>query len=390
MSHSNIFSGDISKQIQEMVQLFLKEKLELLLKNEMEVALELEPIGENNSKNGYYKRTLDTMYGKVEDLSVPRDRMGQYQTALFDPYQRRMVAVDDLIIQLYQHGVSPRKVGSIIQGLLGEAYSPGTVSNITGKLVEDIEKWKVRPLRKRYLAIYLDATFLNIRRDTYENEAVYIAIGVTEDGYREVLGFFVGGNESAHGWKEVLFDMKARGVEQVALGIFDGLSGLDTAFNSVFPEADIQLCVIHKVRYTTHRIRPKDRPDFLQDLKKVYTAERYEGAVEALNQLKSNWGSLYKREIVSWERELPVLMTFLKYPKEIRKYLYTTNLIERFNREIKARTKVSGNFSTVEAAEKIVYLVTTVYNQKFETKTLSGFNLASKEITNIMRSKFGE
>ncbi|SDO35106.1 Transposase (or an inactivated derivative) [Psychrobacillus sp. OK028] len=390
MSHSNIFSSDISNQIQEMIQLFLKEKLEFLLKQEIESALENEPVGESNSKNGYYKRTLDTIYGKVEDLAIPRDRKGQYQTALFDPYQRRMVVVDDLIVQLYQHGVTPRKVGSIIHGLLGEAYSTGTVSNITNKIVEDIELWKKRPLRTRYLAVYLDATFLNIRRDTYENEAVYIAIGLTEDGYREVLGFFVGGNESAHGWKEVLFDIKSRGVEQVALGIFDGLSGLDTAFQSVYPDADVQRCVVHKVRYTAHRIRPKDRPDFLLDLKKVYTVDHFDEAVQELSQLQSKWGNLYKREIASWEKELPALMTFLKYPKDIRKYLYTTNLIERFNREIKARTKVSSNFSTVEAAEKIVYLVTTNYNQRFDSKTLSGFNLSSKGIAEIMREKFGD
>lgn len=177
-----------------------------------------------NYKNGSYGRQLDTKYGRIEDLQVPRDRENAFQTEVFQPYQRYERWLGETIITMYQKGMSTREIGNFLERILGHAYAPGTISNITDVLMEDIRAWQERPLQKRYAVLYLDGTYLKLRRDDVANEVVYVVIGVTEDGYREILGFYVGGQESSLGWEEVLSDIYRRGCEEVLLGIFDGPS----------------------------------------------------------------------------------------------------------------------------------------------------------------------
>ncbi|WP_262382921.1 IS256 family transposase, partial [Bacillus infantis] len=250
MPHFNIDDLDFANILKLSMQDLLKEKAENILREEIKNVLENEPVGEENSRNGYYSRTLDTIYGRIEDLAVPRDRKGDFTTQMFEPYKRRMVAVDELVVQLYQHGVGVRQVGLIMKSLLGEQYSPGTISNITSAVMEDVIEWQNRPLKERYCALFLDALFVKVRRDTVGKEAVYIVLGITPEGHREILGFYVGGVESSNGWQEILLDLRKRGVQEVLVGVFDGLPGLEEAFKSIFPKADVQRCVVHKVRST--------------------------------------------------------------------------------------------------------------------------------------------
>ncbi|MTH55809.1 IS256 family transposase [Bacillus mangrovi] len=390
MSKDSTKNMDLSSLLESTMKEVLKEKVELILKEEIKEVLKNEPVGENNSRNGYYPRMLDTVYGRIEDLDVPRDRKGEFQTELFEPYKRRMVAVDELVIQLYRHGVGVRQVGKIMKSLLGDSYSQGTVSNVTDTVLQDIREWQNRPLNKRYCALYLDALFVKVRRDTVGKEAVYIVLGITPEGHREVLGFYIGGRESSNGWSEILNNLRERGVEEVLLGVFDGLPGLEDAFLRTFPKADVQRCVVHKVRNTLNHARKKHQPELAQDLKTIYKADTFIEAEAALVELKEKWKKAYKRELESWEADLPVLLTFLKYPKDVQQYLYTTNLIERLNREVRKRLKTMDSLPNIEAAEKIIYLNVTDYNDAWARRKLGGFGLAKEEIAQMFDERYGK
>ncbi|MGD6842568.1 IS256 family transposase [Bacillus infantis] len=388
MPHFNIDDLDFANILKLSMQDLLKEKAENILREEIKNVLENEPVGEENSRNGYYSRTLDTIYGRIEDLAVPRDRKGDFTTQMFEPYQRRMVAVDELVVQLYQHGVGVRQVGLIMKSLLGEQYSPGTISNITSAVMEDIIEWQNRPLKKRYCALFLDALFVKVRRDTVGKEAVYIVLGINPEGHREILGFYVGGVESSNGWQEILLDLRKRGVQEVLVGVFDGLPGLEEAFKSIFPKADVQRCVVHKVRSTMNKARKKDQAELSLDLKRVYTSSTFEEAEKVLKEIKEKWKKTYSRELASWEEDLPVLLTFLHYPEEIQKYIYTTNLIERTNKEVRKRLKTMNSLPNIEAAEKIIYLTSIDYNERWARRKLGGFGLAYEAIVTMFDQRY--
>jgi len=221
-----ILNVDWANQLENVIRQFVKEKLELIMREEIKHFLEIEQAGTSNMRNGYYQRNLDTQYGRIEGLLVPRDRNGEFQTQLFAPYQRHTGWLEEAIIRMYQSGMSTREIGKFIERILGNAYSPATISRITDVVKEDIEKWHARPLHKRYSVLYLDGLYVKLRRDTVEKEVIYVVLGVNEEGYREILDFFVGGQESAYGWREILQQLYQRGVKEVLLGVFDGLPGL--------------------------------------------------------------------------------------------------------------------------------------------------------------------
>jgi putative transposase len=200
------------------------------------------------------------------------------------------------------------------------------------------------------------------------HEVIYIAVGVTEDGYREILGFYVGGSESALGWRDLLQDLYRRGLQEVLLGVFDGLPGLEEAFRAVYPKADVQHCVVHKVRNTLNRVRLKDREAVAEDLKAIYHSFSQKEALAQFESFKEKWGRRYPKEVESWENNLPILLTFLNYPSAIRSVIYTTNWIERTIKEIKKRLRPMNSLPDVKAAEKIVYLTVQDINHKWSER----------------------
>lgn len=258
---TNLPENLFNELLESTVTRLLKEKLELLLREEMRNFMEVEQEGERNSRNGYYERTYETRYGKIDDLRVPRDRNGAFQTQLFEPYQRREGWLEEAIIHMYKGGMSTREVAKFIESLYGTQYSPTTISNITQTVMEDIEVWQNRPLERRYSVIYLDGLYVKLKRNTVSSEAVYLAMGIDENGYRQILGFYVGGQESSNGWRDVLRDLYRRGATDVLLGVFDGLPGLEDAFREIYPKADVQHCIVHKVRSTFPKIRVQDKSD---------------------------------------------------------------------------------------------------------------------------------
>lgn len=370
---NSLHEQGISDLLENLVRSFVKEKIELIMTEEISSFLQVEQSNEPNSRNGYYSRTLDTRYGKINDLQVPRDRQGQFQTQVFEPYQRREGWLEEAVIHMYKGGMSTREVSKFIESMFGSHYSATTVSNITNTVLEDVEQWQNRPLDTRYAIIYLDGMYVKVKRQTVSSEVVYFAMGINEAGCRQVLGFYIGGHESSNGWKDVLKDLYRRGVKEVLVGAFDGLPGLEEAFKQVYPKADVQHCVVHKVRSTLPKIRVQDKPEFVEDLKKVYTAKDYEAAQAAFRDTNTKWGTKYPREMKSWEDNLPTLLTFYHYPQMLRPILYTTNHMERTVKEFRKRLKTMNSLTHIESAEKIIYLTVKDYNDTWSSRVVRGF-----------------
>lgn len=387
MSNS-ITNNVLSNHIGELVNEFVKEKLELIMREEMKNFFEVENPDLNSSKNGYYQRSLDTRYGHIPDLSVPRDREGYFTTHVFDPYQRREKWLGETIINMYQHGFSTREVGKFVERIIGKEYSAGTISNITNVVLDDIEDWKSRPLSKRYSVLYLDGTYFKLRRQDVDNEVIYLIIGINDEGNKEVLDFHVGGQESALGWKELLSKLRNRGVEEVLLGVFDGLSSLDIAFKEVYPKADVQRCVVHKMRNTKSQVRVKDQSQVFDALRKVYNANDKADAVEQFNTFKNQWMAIYPKVIKSWEEELDDLIRFYDYPTVIQRQIYTTNTIERAIKDVKKRLKPMNSLPSESAVEKIIYLLSVEYNEKWAQRKISEFSSAQTELKSMFEERY--
>ncbi|CQR51860.1 IS256 family transposase [Paenibacillus riograndensis] len=380
----------LNNLFENLVTTFVKDHLESIMRAEIQYFMENEQVGVRNSRNGYYKRDLHTKYGHLEDLEVPRDRKGYYQTQVFEPYQRRDGWLEEAVIQMYKSGMGTRDVARFIESMFGSHYSAATVSNITATVLEDIQNWQSRPLAKRYAVIYLDGLYVKLRRGTVSGEVIYFAMGIDEEGHRQILGFYVGGQESSNGWREVLKDLYNRGAQEVLLGVFDGLPGLDAAFKEMYPKADVQHCVVHKVRATFPKIRVEHKTDVIEALKTVYTAPDEEVARAAFDTVKAKWSKLYPKEIASWEEQLSTLLTFYKYPVEIHKAIYTSNPIERMNKEIRKRLKPMNSLTNMDAAEKIVYLEATAYNERFADRVVPGFGMdtVKKELSKLFDERY--
>ncbi|MEK4510060.1 IS256 family transposase [Paenibacillus sp. FSL K6-2524] len=380
----------LNNLFENLVTQFVKDNLESIMKAEIQQFMETEQTGERNSRNGYYKRSLHTKYGNLEDLEVPRDRNGAFQTQMFEPYQRRDGWLEEAVIQMYKSGMGTRDVARFIESMFGSHYSPTTVSNITATVLEDIQKWQQRPLQKRYSVIYLDGLYVKLKRSTVSGEVVYFAMGIDEDGHRQILGFYVGGQESANGWRDVLNDLYNRGAQEVPLGVFDGLPGLDAAFRETYPKADVQHCVVHKVRSTFPKIRIQHKTEVIEGLKTIYTAADHDLALAAFDTVKAKWGKLYPKEMRSWEEQLSTLLTFYKYPALIKEAIYTSNPIERMNKEIRKRLKPMNSLTNMDAAEKIVYLDVIDYNERFAERVIRGFGELGvrKKLNEMFESRY--
>ncbi|MBS3789052.1 IS256 family transposase [Candidatus Bipolaricaulota bacterium] len=262
--------GKFNKPLNEMLKSMVKERLETLMETEREAFLSKEEP--EDVANGYYNRDWETKFGEIKDLEVPRDREGEFSTKLFSPYQRRSGWLENLVIKMYSRGLSTRKIASLLEEMYGTHYSSTTVSRITDQTLEDVKEWRNRPLAKRYSVIFLDGMSFKLRRGSVANEVVYFAAGIDREGYREMLGFWFGAEESSTVWKEILEELKERGLEEVLLVATDDLPGIKEAVAQAFPKADHQQCVLHKVRNSAAKVRGTDEDELTDDLKKIYEA----------------------------------------------------------------------------------------------------------------------
>lgn len=383
---------DLNSFFEEYILGLLKKTMETLMQEELTNVLQYQKYsyeghGTGNSRNGYYTRRYDTKYGRIEDLKIPRDRNHEFEQQLIPPYARRDDWLETMIIRMYASGVSTREIATIIEKLYGNSYSATTISNITNVALEEIEQWHQRPLKKRYSVVYIDALHLKLRRDTVSNDAVYFVLGVDEDGYREILDFFIGVKESAYVWEDHLMALKQRGVEEVLLFVMDGLNGLQDAVHRVYQKADIQRCIVHKVRNTIRSVRKKDVNEVLADLKVVYESTTKEQCQQALNEFHQKWTKLYKRVVESWENDED-LFTYYQYPMAIRKSIYTTNWIERFHKEVRRLIKTKDSLPTEDACSKLVYYQVISYNETWATRKLKGFACSYDDLQELFTERY--
>ena len=323
-----------------------------------------------DSKNGYYLRNFDTLFGKVKGVKIPRTRNKNFYPSFMEPYKRTSFELEEIVLSMYQGGCSTRDIVRTLNNLLGEKYSPMWVSKITDGILEEISSYHNRKFEKWYPILFIDGTYLKLRRGEVANEVIYTIMGISEEGHKEIIDyyFFGGSGESALNWKEILYDLKERGISEPVLIISDGLKGVKEGVLEVFPRADFQLCILHKVKHSLIKIRKRDESGVLLDMKAINIQEKESEFINKFEEFKENWSYKYPEMVSSWEKDLRDLMTFLKYPVIMKSLIYTTNPLERFHKELKRRTKVIEVFNERNALEKIVFLVILESNESSREK----------------------
>jgi transposase-like protein len=319
----------------------------------------------DNSRNGSYKKTVSSSQGDVE-LTVPRDRNGEYEPQIVKKHQMDISAIEDKIIFLYSQGTSTRDIERTMQEMYGIEVDATRVSKITDKLLPMIREWQNRPLESVYAMVLLDAIHYKVREEgVVVKKAVYIAIGTDLEGKKDVLGLWVGATESSKYWLGVLNGLKNRGVQDILVVSVDGLTGFSEAIAVAYPQTEVQRCIIHQIRSSTRYVSYKDVKAFTTALKPIYKAPTEESALEALGELERIWGTKYPAAIRSWREHWDELSTMFKYPEQIRRIIYTTNAIENFNRQLRKVTKTKSAFVSDDALLKQLYLVTMHVTDKW-------------------------
>ena len=325
-----------------LVQRLIKDVLENILEVEMGEHLGRDKYDRQNDidqddrnyRNGYSKKTLRSSFGDV-DLDVPRDRKAEFEPQIIKKYETVCNELDKKIISLYAKGMSTRDIQAEVEDLYGITLSPSMISKITDKVIATATEWQNRMLDEIYPIVYLDAMYFKVRSNgKIVNKAVYICLGYTLEGYKDILGIWVDEAEGAKFWLSICNDLKNRGVKKILIACMDGLKGLPQAIKTVFPTVDIQTCIVHQIRNSIKYIASKDKKAFMKDLKEVYKATTEELALAQLDNLKEKWGSNYGMVIDSWYNNWNNLDTFFKFSPQIRKLIYTTNVLEGFNRQV--------------------------------------------------------
>lgn len=334
-----------------------------------------------NSRNGNYSRSFKTEYGEL-NLAIPRDRNGEFSQQTLPAYKRSNDSLETTIIQLFQKGITMSEISELIEKMYGHYYTPQTISNITQIVSEDVVAFKERSLESQYSIIFMDATHIPLKRQTVSKEAVYIVIGIRLDGTKEVLGFSIAPTESSYVWKEILQDLKDRGLEEVLLVVTDGLSGIDDSIHSIYPNAQFQQCCVHISRNIAHKVRVSDRQEVCNDFKLVYQAASKEEAMNQISFMIDKWKKQYPRVVKLLMN--PAILTFYNFPPSIRRTIYSTNLIEGFNKQLKKYTKRKEQFPNEESLERFLVSQFNNYNQKFLCQIHKGF----KEIQDTLESMF--
>jgi putative transposase len=334
----------------------LKEFLEEALTGELEAHLESQE--EPNRKNGKGKKQVRTSVGKVE-IETPRDRNGTFEPEIIGKRQKTLgVDLDRQIIALYARGASYSDIRDHLSEMYDLDISPATISRVTDKILPLIQEWRSRPLERVYPFVWLDAIHYKVRHEgRVVNRAVYCVIGLNQEGFKELLGMYIGENEGSKFWLQVLTDLQNRGIEDIFIACIDNLPGFAEAIESIFPQTEIQLCVVHQIRNSQKYLSYKDVKPFMKDLQTVYKATTKEQAERNLEQLAVNWGQRYPKVIESWRKNWPRLSNYFQYVKEIRRIMYTTNIIEGFHRQLRAVTKTKGAFQSEDALMKLLFLV---------------------------------
>lgn len=357
---------DVNALMRELLSEVLENGLQGELDDELDYTrYDYRNKGTDNSRNGYFDKTVHTSYGDIE-LDIPRDRNGEFEPKLVKKHQNTLTQdIEAKILSMYAKGMSTGDIEHHIQDLYGIEMSDTTISRVTDKILPVVKEWQMRPLESIYAVVFMDAIHFHVRSEgRIVKKAVYIAIGIDMEGFRDVLGMWIGENESSKFWLSVMNDMKNRGVEDILIASVDGLTGFPNAIEAVFPKTELQHCIIHQIRNTTRFVSYRDLKPLMADLKRVYAAPTEETALFELDTFEEKW-SKYPKFEVSWRKNWPTLSTYFKYPQEVRTLIYTTNMIENFNRQLRKVTKSKTIFPTDDSLMKILYLAMTDVTKKW-------------------------
>jgi len=351
------------QDVQNVLKDLFAETLQEMLEVELDTTLgyeknEVQNKKTNNRRNGHSPKTVRSEFGEI-DIQIPRDREGEHDPLIVKKHQKNVTGIEDQVLALYAKGVSTRDIQDHLERLYGIEVSPTLISNITNKIMPIVKEWQNRPLQKIYAAVFLDAIHFKVKQDgQIVNKAAYMVIGIDLDGNKDVLGIWIGENESAKFWLTVLNEIRNRGVQDILIVSVDNLTGFSEAISACYPDAEIQKCIVHQVRNSIRYVSYKDVKKITAALKTIYTAPSEPAASEELNQFEVAWGNKYPLIVRSWRNNWAEISTFFKYPPEIRKIIYTTNMIESYHRQLRKITKGKSIFPTDEALLKMLYMAT--------------------------------
>lgn len=350
---------DVQTALRDLFASTMQEMLEAELETTLGYAKhDLKSKATDNSRNGHSRKKLTSEYGEVE-ITVPRDRKAEFEPEIIKKHQTNTTGIEGQIIAMYARGVSTRDIQSHLQELYGLEVSPTLISNITDKLLPLIKEWQNRPLQTVYAVVYLDAIHYKVKQEgRVVSKAAYMVIGIDLEGCKDVLGMWIGENESSKFWLTVLNELKSRGVEDILIICVDNLTGFSEAISACYPKTDIQKCVVHQIRNSLKYVSYKDYKGITAALKPIYKASTEEAARAELDQFEETWGTKYPMVIRSWRNNWDELSTFFRYPPEMRKLIYTTNMIESYHRQLRKVTKGKSIFPTDESLTKMLYLAT--------------------------------
>jgi transposase-like protein len=333
-----------------------------------------------NSRNGYSKKRLKSDIAGEFEVEIPRDRNGLYEPKMVEKHQRDISSIEDKILSMYAKGMSTEAINSHIEELYKFSVSKEQISRVTDKILPLAKEWQSRPLESLYTVIFLDGMSFDVRENgSYQKKTVYVIIGIRIDGRKELLGLWIGENETSKFWLSVLNDLKARGVKDVLIACIDGLNGFESAINSVYPDTKIQRCIVHIIRNCTKFVNYKDRKAFCADMKPIYKAVNEESAREAIDEFEEKWGKQYPYAVKVWNNNWDGIKTMFEYSPEIRHVIYTTNAIEGFNNGIKRITKTKSSFMSNESLFKLLYLISQDITKKW-TMPIHNWNLIFNQL----------
>ncbi len=360
----------------------LKEFLEEALEAEMEAHLADDESGREigNKRNGKGQKTIKSSHGEVE-ITTPQDRHSSFQPQIIEKRQRILAdSLEKQIIAMYGLGNSLRDIQDHISEMYDTEISTHVLSDITDRIIPKVKEWQGRPLDRVYCIVWLDAMHFKVREEgKVQHKALYNILGINKEGRKEILGMYVSESEGANFWLQVLTDLNNRGVHDILIACTDNLTGFSEAIHSVFPKADIQLCIIHQIRNSLKYVASKEQKVFMKDLKGVYQADTKDQAESALLDLEEKWGKKYPVVIRSWNDNWDRLSTYFEYSRPIRRIIYTTNAVEGFHRQVRKVTKTKGAFTSEMALLKLVYLVTQRIEKKW-TAPLQNWGLTVQQL----------
>lgn len=363
-------SDDLNNFFKDMMKVMIEEFYQGELEEELGYTkYDYRNKDSNNSRNGYSSKKLKSSAGEIE-VNVPRDRNGEYEPQVIKKHQNTIGQdLEAKIISMYAKGMTTSDIESHIEEIYGYQVSDSSITRITDKILPLVKEWQTRPLETVYPIVFMDAIHYHVRSEgQIVKKAVYIAIGISSSGEKDVIGMWVGENESAKFWLSKLNELKSRGVEDILIACVDGLTGFANAIEAVYPQTQIQQCIIHQIRSSTQFVSYKDIKVLIADLKLVYKASTEENALLNLESFDEKWGKKYPKIAISWKNNWPRLSTYFKYPQEIRTLIYTTNTIEGYNRQLRKVTKNKSVFPTDDSLLKMLYLATQDITKKWTSR----------------------